>query len=69
MNASNQTPAVSQLEDNRSGLSRRSFLKTASFAGATSIAALGGLATVAHAAPQEQDPDTMKDRKKESQER
>ena len=64
MNASNQTPAVSQLEDNRSGLSRRSFLKTASFAGATSIAALGGLATVAHAAPQEQDPDTMKEEKK-----
>ena len=60
MNASNETKPSSQLEDNHSGLSRRSFLKTASFAGATSIAALGGLATVAHAAPQEQDPDTMK---------
>ena len=58
MNAPNQTPAASQLEDNRSGLSRRSFLKTASFAGATSLAVLGGLATAAHA--ELQDPDTMK---------
>jgi hypothetical protein len=59
MNASNQTPAASQLEDNRSGLSRRSFLKTASFAGATSIAALGGLTAAAHAEHPAQDPDTM----------
>ena len=58
MNASNQTPAATHLVDNRSGLSRRSFLKTASFAGATSLAALGGLATVASA--ELQDPDTMK---------
>ena len=58
MNATNET--ANQLEASQSGLSRRSFLKTASFAGATSLAALGGLATVAHAAPQEQDPDTMK---------
>ena len=58
MNATNET--ANQLEASQSGLSRRSFLKTASFAGATSLAALGGLATVAHAAPQDQDPDTMK---------
>jgi Ferritin-like domain len=59
MNASNQTPA-SQLEDTRSGLSRRSFLKTASFAGATSLVALGGLTAPAHAEHPDQDPDTMK---------
>ena len=58
MNATNET--ANQLEASQSGLSRRSFLKTASFAGATSLAALGGLATVAHAAPRDQDPDTMK---------
>jgi hypothetical protein len=55
MNATNET--ANQLEASQSGLSRRSFLKTASFAGATSLAALGGLATVASAQPQDQDKD------------
>ena len=37
------------LEDNQSGVSRRSFLKTATLAGATSLVALGGLSTAATA--------------------
>jgi hypothetical protein len=57
MNATNET---TQLEASQSGLSRRSFLKTASFAGATSLAALGGLTTIARAEHPDQDPDTMK---------
>lgn len=57
MNATNEP---TQLEASQSGLSRRSFLKTASFAGATSLAALSGLTTAAYAAHPDQDPDTMK---------
>jgi hypothetical protein len=63
MNAPNETAAVRLPEENHSGLSRRSFLKTASFAGATSLAALGGLATAASAQPQEQDKESMKSEK------
>jgi hypothetical protein len=55
MDAPNETAAVRLPEENHSGLSRRSFLKTASFAGATSLATLGGLATAALAQPQEQE--------------
>ena len=60
MNAPNEIEVVHPLEDNKAGVSRRSFLKTATFAGATSFAALGGLASVASAAEQEEDPDSMK---------
>ncbi len=61
MNATNEP---TQLEASQSGLSRRSFLKTASFAGATSLAALSGLTTAAYAAHPDQDPDTMKAEKR-----
>lgn len=44
-------------EDSQSGSSRRSFLKGVALTGATTLAALGGLATVASA---EQDDDSMK---------
>jgi hypothetical protein len=47
------------LEDNQSGVSRRSFLKTATFAGATSLVALGGLSTAA-TAQTEPEADTLK---------
>ena len=57
MNAPNEIEATHPLEDNQA-LSRRSFLKTATFAGATSFAALGGLASVALA--QEEEAQTMK---------
>ena len=47
------------LEDNQSGVSRRSFLKTATLAGATSLVALGGLSTAA-TAQTEPEADTLK---------
>ena len=47
------------LEDNQSGVSRRSFLKTATLAGATSLVALGGLSTAA-TAQTEPEADTFK---------
>ena len=59
MNAPNQIEGAYSLGENRSGLTRRSFLRTATFAGATSLAALGGLVTVA-AAEKDDDPESMK---------
>src|ERR1035441_4747357 len=59
MNAPNQIEGDYSLGENRSGLTRRSFLRTATFAGATSLAALGGLVTVA-AAEKDDDPESMK---------
>jgi len=47
------------LEDNQSGVSRRSFLKTATLAGATSLVALGGLSTAA-TAQTEPEADTLR---------
>jgi Ferritin-like domain len=66
MNATNET--ANQLEASQSGFSRRSFLKTASFAGATSLVALGGLATTASAQWQDQDKDKDKDNMKSEKE-
>lgn len=60
MNAPNEIELARSPEDDRAGVSRRSFLKTATFAGATSLAALGGLATVASAAQFEEDTESMK---------
>jgi Ferritin-like domain len=60
MNAPNEIEVVHTHEDYQAGVSRRSFLKSATFAGATGFAALGGLATVASAAQQEEDTDSMK---------
>jgi hypothetical protein len=60
MNAPNGIELTHPHEENPSALSRRSFLRTATFAGATSLAALGGLATVASAAEQEEDTETMR---------
>ena len=47
------------LEDNQSGVSRRSFLKTATLAGATRLVALGGLSTAA-TAQTEPEADTLR---------
>jgi hypothetical protein len=59
MNTPNEIEAIHSPADSQSGSSRRSFLKGAAFTGATTLAALGGLATVA-SAEQQEDPDSMK---------
>jgi hypothetical protein len=59
MNAPSKTESAHSLDETQSGLSRRSFLRTATLAGATTFAALGGLATAA-SAENDDDPDTMK---------
>ena len=59
MNTPNEIEAIHSPVDSQSGPSRRSFLKGAAFTGATTLAALGGLATVA-SAEQQEDPDSMK---------
>ncbi len=61
MNTPNEIEAAHPLEDNQSAVSRRSFLKSATFTGATTFAALGGLATATSAAQQEEDAATLKD--------
>jgi len=64
MNAANEIAVAHPLEDNPSGVSgpsRRSFLRNAAFAGATTLAALGGLATVAPAEQKDEDNQSMKD--------
>ena len=60
MNAPNEIEIAHSLEGNQSGSSRRSFLKNAAFAGATTVAALGGLTTVASAEQQEEEHENMK---------
>jgi Ferritin-like domain len=60
MNAPNEIEIVPSVEGNQSGSSRRSFLKNAAFTGATTFAALGGLTTVASAAQQEEEHESMK---------
>lgn len=59
MNTSKEIATPSP-EDSQSGSSRRSFLKGAAFTGATTLAALGGLATVASAEQHDDDDDSMK---------
>jgi hypothetical protein len=48
------------IEQNHAAFSRRSFLKSATLAGATSLTAFGGLVTTAASAQQEEEADTMK---------
>jgi hypothetical protein len=59
MNTPNEIEVIPSPEDSQSGSSRRSFLKGAALTGATTLAALGGLATVA-SAEQHDDDDNMK---------
>jgi Ferritin-like domain len=59
MYAPNEIEIARTLEDNSGGVSRRSFLKTATFTGATSLAAFGGFAGVA-SAQQEEEAESMK---------
>ena len=63
MHAPNQIDAVNLLEDNQA-VSRRSFLRGATFAGATTLAALGSLTTAASAAEPQQEAITLTDEKK-----
>jgi hypothetical protein len=58
MNTPNEIEAIHSPENSQSGSSRRSFLKGAALTGATTLAALGGLTTVASA--QQEDADSMK---------
>ena len=60
MNAPNEIEIVHSLEGTQSGSSRRSFLKNAAFTGATTFGALGGLTTVASAAQQEEEHESIK---------
>jgi hypothetical protein len=59
MNPPNEIEVIPSPEDSQSGSSRRSFLNGAALPGATTLAALGGLATVA-SAEQHDDDDNMK---------
>jgi Ferritin-like domain len=59
MNTPNEIEAIHSPENSQSGSSRRSFLKCAALTGATTLAALGGLATVA-SAQQQEDGESMK---------
>jgi hypothetical protein len=59
MNPANKIESAHSLDESRPGLSRRSFLTTATLAGVTSLVGLGGFATTA-AAEKDEDPDTMK---------
>src|SRR5437879_165563 len=59
MNTPNEIEVIPSPEDSQSGSSRRSFLKGAALTGATTLAALGGLATVASAQQHDED-DSMK---------
>jgi hypothetical protein len=60
MTAPNEIEIAPPPEDIHAGSSRRSFLKGAAFSGATTLAALGGLATVASAQQHEEDAESMK---------
>src|SRR5437868_9560255 len=59
MNTQKEIAAPSP-EDSQSGSSRRSFLKGAAYTGASTLAALGGLATVASAEQHDDDDNSMK---------
>jgi Ferritin-like domain len=59
MNTSNEIEVIPSPEDSQSGSSRRSFLKGAALTGATTLSALGGLATAASAQQHDED-DSMK---------
>jgi Ferritin-like domain len=59
MHTSNKIEALHPLAD-QAGVSRRSFLKNATLAGATTFAALGGLSTVASAAALKDDFEVLK---------
>jgi len=59
MNIPNEIEVIPSPEDSQSGSSRRSFLKGAALTGATTLAALGGLATAASAQQHDED-DSMK---------
>jgi Ferritin-like domain len=61
MNTANEIKLIHPQEDSHTGVSRRSFLKNATVAGATTFAALGGLTTVASAAQQQEEAATLKD--------
>jgi len=61
MNTANEIELIHPQEDSHAGVSRRSFLKNATVAGATTFAALGGLTTVASAAQQQEEAATLKD--------
>src|SRR6202453_210089 len=61
MNTANEIELIHPQEDSHTGVSRRSFLKNATVAGATTFAALGGLTTVASAAQQQEEAATLKD--------
>jgi hypothetical protein len=63
MHAPNQIDVVNPLEDNQSGVSRRSFLRGATFAGATTLATLGSLTTAASAAAPQEEAITLSDEK------
>jgi hypothetical protein len=60
MNAPNEIAVINPPEDTQPGVSRRSFLRGATFAGATTLATLGGLSSPALAQPDDDDPNTMK---------
>src|ERR1700678_2338208 len=59
MSTSNEIEVIHSPEDTQSRSSRRSFLKGAAFTGATTLAALGGLATVASAQLQDEGIESM----------
>jgi hypothetical protein len=64
MNAANEIEVAHPLENNPSEVSspsRRSFLRNATFAGATTLATLGGLSTTATAEQKDEDNQSMKD--------
>ena len=61
MNTANEIELIHPQENSHTGVSRRSFLKNATVAGATTFAALGGLTTVASAAQQQEEAATLKD--------
>jgi hypothetical protein len=60
MNTPNEVEVIHSPEDSQSGSSRRSFLKGAAMTGAASLATLGGLTSVASAAQQQEEADSMK---------
>jgi hypothetical protein len=56
----NEIELIHSPEDSQSGSSRRSFLKGAALTGAATLAAVGGLTSVASAAQQQEDTDSLK---------
>jgi hypothetical protein len=56
----NEIELIHSPEDSQSGSSRRSFLKGAALTGAATLAVVGGLTSVASAAQQQEDTDSLK---------